>query len=392
MTKPLYRIAMVSPGPFPGPRGSQVLVRELAESLTALGHTVHLIAYGAGNESPAGSRLHVHRTPAFLGGSSVFGPHPWRLVLNLFLLCTLYRVVRAHGVHVIHAHNYEAPILAYVIRALLGTPVVYHAHNLLGDELALYFRGPRRRRLAALFGGLLDRLVPRRADGVVALSEVMAEGLRDSGVAAERLEVVPPGVHALAGRRPWHEPEPMRKSVVYAGNLDPYQDIAVLIEAIATARREDPEIQLDVVTHWPSAQLDRRVRELGLEQAVRIRVVHSYERVQALLSQADLLVCPRSSWSGFPIKLLNYMNAGGLMIVAAGAAKSLGAGPWIVVPDNDPDSLGAAIVTALRDPALRRRLGGEAQRIAQENYDWGRLAPRIEALYGRVLERTQMAA
>jgi glycosyltransferase involved in cell wall biosynthesis len=220
----------------------------------------------------------------------------------------------------------------------------------------------------------------------------MAEALRQSGVEAERLEIIPPGVfeRALSAEEP--QEDFGGRTVAYSGNLDPYQDLSVLIDAIAIARRADPGIRLQVLTHAPSPRLALQVRELGLEDAVKVCVIDSYDRVQTLLRQADLLVCPRSSWSGFPIKLLNYMSAGVAMIVAAGAAKSLGEGPWITVPDNDAVSLSAAILTALDDAEERSRLSAQAQRVVREQYDWGRLALRFEALYGRLLETAPAAA
>ena len=384
--RPLYTIAMVAAGPFPGLRGSQILVRELAESLAALGHSVHVVAYGAGEEATSTPGVRVHRTPAFLGGASVFGPHPWRLILNCFLLATLYRVVRDHRVQVIHAHNYEAPALGYVIRFFLGIPVLYHAHNLMGDELAYYFRRPVWRRLAGHLGRWLDRFLPRRADWVVALSDAMADELRDCGVAAERLAVIPPGVFTNgdgAGPPRWREPG--AKVIAYAGNLDAYQDVPRLVRAMAEVRRVEPAAALQIITHASNAAITRQVESLGLGDTVRVVVMDGWESVQMLLQRADVLVCPRSSWSGFPIKLVNYMAAGRPIVVSAGAARALGEGPWIVVADSDAGGLARALLSALGDPLLRRRLGGAARQVAHDTYDWGKLAPRVAEVYDHLV-------
>ena len=40
-----YRIAVVAACPFPSLRGSQVLIRELAEGLAHAGHAVHVVTY-----------------------------------------------------------------------------------------------------------------------------------------------------------------------------------------------------------------------------------------------------------------------------------------------------------------------------------------------------------
>jgi glycosyltransferase involved in cell wall biosynthesis len=386
---PSYKIAMVTPGPFPAPRGSQVLVRELAESLVKLGHRVHVVAYGGGQSGSPPEGVDVHRTPFILGGGESFGPRPWRLALNLALLRKLLQVVREHAIDVIHAHNYEAPLLGYIVRRLTGVPVVYHGHNLMSDELGRYFESAAVRRLATVLGGVLDRSVPRRADYVVALSEAMATHLRAHGVPAERIEVIPPGVFCTAEAHPGlaADPFPGVKVVAYAGNLDPYQDVPTLVRAMREVSRREPQALLVIVTHASDRRLEGTIRRLGLAGCVRVDVVGGFEAVRRLLRRADVVVCPRASWSGFPIKLLNYMAAGRPVIAAAGAARALGNGPLVVVPDADPQALAQAIVSTLGDPVCRSRLGREGRKLVRRAHDWRLLAPRVVSVYARVLSR-----
>src|SRR6185503_11745232 len=161
-----------------------------------------------------------------------------RLSRNLRLGIDLYRLVRRQRIDVIHAHNYEAPFLAYLTRWLTGTPVVYHSHNALSDELATYVGGRWAKRMAGQLGALLDRQVPRRADFAIALTSELEEFLLGCGVERARMEVIPPGATAT-------EEMPMPAGggngefvVGYAGNLDPYQDLDVLYEGFLHFRRK----------------------------------------------------------------------------------------------------------------------------------------------------------
>ncbi len=388
MSSPSYGIAMVAPGPFPAPRGSQVLVRDLALELARLGHRVHVVAYASSGDAPDDiPGVRVHRTPRILGGGGSFGPRPWRLALNLALLRTLNRVVRRHAIDIIHAHNYEAPLLGYVIRRFSGVPVVYHGHNLMADELGRYFERPSARRFAGYVGEFLDRTVPRRADYVVALSEVMATHLRTLGVAAERMQVIPPGVSwpADGGLSVEDDAYPGAKVIAYCGNLDPYQEIPTLVQAMPEILRSEPEALLVIASHARDSALEATVRQLGISGRVRLEMADGFDAVQRLLRRADVVVCPRTSWSGFPIKLLNYMAAGRPIVAAAGAARALGEAPLVVVPDGCEVALATAIVATLRDPANRARLGREGRRRVREAHDWQRLAPRVVSVYARVL-------
>src|SRR5688572_1319526 len=113
-----YRIAVVAPCPFPSLRGSQVLIRELAEGLAEAGHTVHVVTYPTAEHLVAVSRIAIHRVPK-VPGLWTTRPLGWqKIVLDLWLLWRLYRTVREQHIQIIHAHNLEGPILGYIVRWL----------------------------------------------------------------------------------------------------------------------------------------------------------------------------------------------------------------------------------------------------------------------------------
>ena len=135
-----YRVAMVAPCPFPSLRGSQVLIRELAETLADAGHAVHVVTYPSAEHLVPIKRIAIHRV-AKIPGLWTTRPLGWqKLVLDLLLCIRLYQVVRRHRIEIIHAHNMEGPVVAWLVRRLTGVPVIYHAHNALSDELPCYAR------------------------------------------------------------------------------------------------------------------------------------------------------------------------------------------------------------------------------------------------------------
>src|SRR5881409_3871700 len=167
------RIALVLAGPYPDLRGSQVLVRQLADGIRGRGHAVHLVTYGA-------------------VASGRPGPRPGRLARDVVLVARLWRTVRREAIDLIHAHNYEAAIAGLVVGRAASCPVVYHGHTALAEELPLYFRARLARRLARRVGLLLDAHVPRRADFCIAVTEELGEILRRRGVAASDLTCIAP--------------------------------------------------------------------------------------------------------------------------------------------------------------------------------------------------------
>jgi 1,2-diacylglycerol 3-alpha-glucosyltransferase len=382
------RIAMVAACPFPSARGSQVLIRELAQALAERGHEVHVVTYPFAESLVPIHGIFLHRV-AFPGLTRWRGKLGWRkLLLDLALTVTLYRVVRGQRIEIIHAHNYEGPLVGFLVRWLTGVPVVYHSHNALSDELGYYFRPGIRRAAARWAGGLLDRSIPPRADFSIALTPELGRFLRACGVAASRLAVVPPGgppvVPSDATRRDWFGD---RFVVMYSGNLDPYQDLPVLFGAFAEFSASNEAALLVIVTHDPnwSANLDERLRSLLREDRARVIVASAFAVVRRLLAHADILVCPRSSWSGFPIKLINYMAAGRAVIAAEGSAKTIRDGQTgLTFPNGDAAALTAALKRLFRDVAVRRQLGESARATVTRLYSWQRAACQIEQIYAQV--------
>lgn len=382
---PRRRIAMVAACPFPAPRGSQVLIRDLAQTLADRGNEVHLVTYPNGESLSSLRGIHVHRVvrPSLHAGRSGLS---WRkVVLDAGLGRTLYRVVREHRIDVIHAHNYEAPVVAYLVRALTGVPVVYDSHNVLADELAYYVRPRWQRAMARRFGAVLDAQVPRRADFCIALTPEIEAYLRAQGVPRERLRTVPPG----ATLRPERGPEPSSEpfTIVYTGNFDAYQDLDVLWEAMARLQGDGAAVALRIVTHDREWQRHRHARLAALMAAgvAHVVVASTYATVRRHMAGAHVLVCPRSSWSGFPIKLINYMAAGRAIVVGAGSAKGIVDGKTgLTFRNGDAAGLTAALRRLRDEPALRDRLGANAQVAARARYSWGRTAMQVEAIYGEL--------
>ena len=101
----------------------------MARALARRGHevTVACYAHGVGAPDP---EYRVVRTPAVPGYDNLrAGPDLVKPALDLALAWKLARL-RAD---VVHAHNYGAPIAAALARLRTGTPLVYNAHNTMGE-------------------------------------------------------------------------------------------------------------------------------------------------------------------------------------------------------------------------------------------------------------------
>ncbi|MFT4978187.1 MAG: glycosyltransferase involved in cell wall biosynthesis [Myxococcota bacterium] len=362
-------ILQVAAMPFPTPQGSQVYVRGMARALARRGHKVTVVCYAHGQGEPD-PEYAVVRAPSIPGYRRLrSGPDLVKPLLDAALAARLSQL----DADIVHAHNYEAPLVAAIAGLRRRLPVVYSAHTLLQEELPTYFSARPAQRAAGGLGWLLDRTVPRLSAHAIAISERNADFLRSIG--CRRVSHVPPGVeasdlvmpsdcHRLSGG-PW---------VVYAGNPDRYQDLDVLIAAM----RQLPEAGLLLVS---ASRLDH-LAGAGLR---RLRCVQTsdFSEVRRWLASADVAALPRSVCSGYPIKLLNYLGMGLPTVAAQGSARPL---PGVVaVADRDPAAMAAAIRSLLQDRPRRQALGAAAREHVLTACTWEQRVIGVEAVYAEVL-------
>jgi 1,2-diacylglycerol 3-alpha-glucosyltransferase len=385
-----YRVAMVGACPFPTAQGSQVLLKQLSEALVARGHEVHVVTYHLGDTpptSPLGMRVHrIPRVPGYHKAGS--GPAWGKIVLDTLLLILLARVVYREVIDVIHAHNYEALLVSWLVGRIMGRPVVYHSHNVMAAELPTYFRHAWARRLAGWLAHLLDHQLPRRADACVVLSSEAVSFYGACGVPKERIRLIPPGI-AFDGVTA-NEPATVRLRyglgegplVIYTGNLDQYQRLDLLLRSFRRVLAAQPTAQLVIASHSSPAECRELVGWMNQSQG-KVRFIHcqSFAEMQTLLRVADIAVCPRIACFGFPIKLLNYMAAGKAVVVAQGSAKGIRHLKNGYVVQDGEEALAEGVIRLIQDPDLAGSLGIAARATVEGRFQWVHVVREIERCY-----------
>ena len=212
------------------------------------------------------------------------------------------------------------------------------------------------------------------------------------GVRRERVHMVPPpyfdeefettrnsesGTHVAFDQPP---------AVIYTGNLDQYQDLDLLFFAFKEVLKTISDAQLIILSHCKSEAYRRLAERLGMSEHCRFIPENGFQTTLAWLARSQVAVCTRTSASGFPIKLLNYMGTGCPIVASQGSAKGIKhMHDGYIVKSPDPQDMGRAIVTLIKDRPLAKRLGSNARRTVREKYDWTVIAGEIDKMYERIL-------
>jgi len=379
------RLLHVFGGPFPTVQGTQALVATTCRLLAAAGHDVHLLCY-AHSSFERTEPFTVHRIPDVPAFSCERSGPSWRkIALDLSLAAACAHLASRLHPDAIHAHHYEALFAAALTDPLRRTPRVLHVHALMGPELHTYFR-PAFARAARALGARIDAVAPRLADRVIALDDASRAVLLRSGCPGQLVHVAPvpasppPGCGPSAGRaaRPGGA-----LHAVYAGNLDAYQGIEILLAAL---REAAPSLRgalvLAIVTASGTRRLEEAITALGLGGLVRVTPHGSVRDAWLAVADADIAVVPRSAPGGFPIKLVNALSAGVATIADSALAVPLvhGTDAWLV-DMRSPSDLAAGLVALAGSSELRDRLSRGASLAASRLHAPARYVAAIEEAY-----------
>ncbi len=285
--------------PFPTPQGTQAIVGMMVRALREQGHQAHLLTYAHGQPDPdAAMDVEPRRLPDWPRVRATrSGPSLGKLALDLRMVAAL-RAERARtGAQLLVAHNVEA---AWACAAAGVAPFVYYAHTSMRDELPYYL--PRALHpLTRPAGNALDRGACTRAASVFALTPALATRLHPLH---RRVELVLPPFERPASTPPSRIAArsqlglPLGAPIaLYAGNLDAYQGIELLLGALG---RAPSAWQLLVAT----ASAPEPLRALAVAHGVAGRVVfaplaNEHDRAVAHAA-ADVALVPRLASGGCP--------------------------------------------------------------------------------------------
>ena len=306
-----------------------------------------------------------------------------RLPLNAW---EVRRGLRRFRADVLHAHYINE---SGWIGALTG----FHPFVLTAWGSDVYV-APRTSNLARL----LSPWAVRRADYVTADSADQVTQLQAMGAAPERSAVVGWGVDVEAfGRadgaawRQRHGIATDRVVVLSPRQWVPNSNVDVIVEAFASVMTRHPEAflvlkRLADTAPLLCADLERRVRDLGLNSQVLIVDSVAEDELPSLYAAADVTVSVCSS-DGTPASVLEAMAS--RSTVVASDLPSLR--EWIVdgdtgflVPPRNAAGLAAVLETVVTDGEVRHRVGAKARRTVQQRADRRRTLAQMEDVYRRL--------
>jgi hypothetical protein len=166
------KILMIAPEPFFTPRGTPFSIRGRIQALVALGHSVDLVTYHAGDDISLPG-LRIFRTPWIPWLPHVpIGPSFAKMFLDVLLFSLASMRLLLQRYDVIHTHE-EAGLLGAIVAPWAGAHHIYDMHSSLPQQLK-NFNAFNYVPVVKLFDWI-ERFVVCRADAVIAICPELSQ-------------------------------------------------------------------------------------------------------------------------------------------------------------------------------------------------------------------------
>ena len=351
-------------------------MRDLAETLIAMGHDVSVLA-PADDETG----LPAYVVPAGRAVPVRYNGSVARLQFGPVAATRVRRWLRDGRFDVLHVHEPVAPSISLLACMIASGPIVatFHTNN------------PRSRSLAVagnMLQPFLERIVGRIAVSAAA-RQVQVEHLGGdaveipNGVAIERYATAVP----LAGY-------PRDGGTIgFIGRFDePRKGMPVLLEAMRRLVADLPDLRLLVVGRGDEADL---LEDLPPELTGRVELLGQLDEggKARMLASVDVYCAPNLGGESFGVILLEAMAAGTPIVASdlaafqtvLGADDSAGSTPaGELFPAGDAGALATVLGATLRSPARRAELAARG-RVLVAPYDWPLVARSILQVYETVV-------
>lgn len=375
------RYLVIAPQPFFTPRGTPFSVYYRTLVLSELGADIDLLTYGEGKDADI-PNVRIRRGPRFAWlGHVRTGPSMLKFFLDIFIAARTVGLLIRHRYDVVHAHE-EAVFFCRFLKPIFRFKLIYDMHSSLTQQLTNF--DFTESKLVHYVFRKLEYSSINAADAVITicpdLADYVSQIIRDAGkhyliensiyepvrLKGDQLRKEVPPSSLKAAELPFD-----RFCFVYAGTLETYQGVDLLIRSFAKVIERRPNAFL-LIAGGTAPQVDdyrALAQTVGLDQhclftgTVSQRLAHLYMR------SADALLSPRTEGTNTPLKIYQQL-ASGIPLVATNIYSHTQVlnDDVAFLADPDPVPFGEAMIAVMSDERAAKDKAKNAILLYEKEY------------------------
>jgi len=334
--------------------------------------------------------------------TDVFGTNVGLLAdFNPIFMLKFLRILTANETDIIQISHPSGILASKVLSRLLrrNIPIVYDAHNVDSDsiqsekyniKISNQFIKKLKSRFSLFFVPLIEKIAANCADYVISVSEAdRVRFIEKFGVDPNKITVIPNGVQVSTiipkqdqDLNKYPEIDQDEKISIFfhgsfsqAANFEAFNLIKTYIApGYAKIAANEEAIFLMAGTDSPVFEKNN-IKSIGF-----------VKDIYSLLREVDIAIVPIRAGGGTKLKMLDYMGAGLPIVTTKKGIEGIKAknGEDAIIVDDVDEEFIDAIKYLVENEQERKRIGANARKLAEEEYDWEKIGGKLDKLYREI--------
>lgn len=366
-------ICYIHTADFSEHKGSSIHVKELVKHLSQH-HHVYLIVDiwdGTPMDSIEIIELRCLRKPYIC----------WRMLCTLQ---ALFRLLNRENIDLFYAKSPLEGAIAGCMSKIFRIPFIYEVNGLIGEEYEIMKAKP----LLKYGSQILERIALKKATHLICVTPWIKKILEGRGI-EKKMDVIQNGAdiqvfHPIEEARKMLGLDPHSFLVGYTGTLKAWQGLEYLLAAVPHVLQKEQVTVLIVGGGELKQWLLKTVCQMKLNDHVRLYDEVDHAQVPTYISACDVcMLLKKPLSSGYsPLKLYEYMACQRPVVASRlhgfECLEAEQAG-FLVNPEN-PEEVADAIITLLKDEALRKKMGENGRAYVEKYHTWKKVAKEVSEI------------
>jgi glycosyltransferase involved in cell wall biosynthesis len=287
---------------------------------------------------------------------------------------SLKKELQKNPVDVLQAEQDIVAAAAVLTKKSINVPVVTDIHDLWVDEEIL---ARRIKPFSPAFNVInnTSKTVLLESDLVLVGNKIMKNILLSRySLDPQKIAISPNGGELLD----INSEIPRKRTVVYAGNLEPYEYVDLFIQASSHILKADNSIEISIYGKGPD---EKRLRKLAREIKLPNSIFKGYisrEKLIPILAKSSVGVVPTKKEYATPMKPFEYLSVGLPVVSIKGmwwteVIEKYNAG---ISSHFEPEEFAEAILKLLNSPNINH-YSKNALEVVQREYNWNIITERL---------------
>ncbi len=386
------RICIVTNEPFP----QSIRLEKEIRTFQELGYSIHVVCFAEEGQpiEDVVSGIAVHRIRRLGGIVSKLSSLIYKIVfINIQVLWKLRMVTKQYGIHVLFVRNISFVLTACLSGKFHGSKVIYDVNDRY--PLAMNAWGLKRswnekilmntRRMVRV-----ERRCLKSVNHIVVANPPYVDHFLRTGIPEEKITLLPNYVDLAyidgLGKKVVSNVDKILSEsfiILYSGSFGRHRGLDVAIKMMSLLTEQIPDVRLVLIGPLVQSELllKQQLEELAVQLCVAENVVFTgpleFKKMLAYVSASNVCLIPfkRNSHTDtiVPHKLFEYMSQAKPVVTTNVKAVSQIVDTekcGIVVPVEDPVTMGRAIITLHNNPSYAAELGREGRKAVETKYNW----------------------